>query len=54
MDRRGFIRFVFLIFVFVQWSLLSYADKDALPTDTNIVITNSFWDNWYGQVGVDM
>ena len=23
-------------------------------TDSKAIVTNSFWDNWYGQVGVDM
>lgn len=30
--------------------------QDAKQTiaDPEAVVTNSFWDNWYGQVGVDM
>lgn len=31
-----------------------FAQKGELPVDSNAVITNSLWDNWYGQVGVDM
>ncbi len=31
-----------------------YAQQDEVPVDSNAVVTNSFWDNWYGQVGVDM
>ena len=31
-----------------------FAQQEELPVDSNAVVTNSFWDNWYGQVGVDM
>lgn len=32
----------------------AYAQQEELPADSNAVVTNSFWDNWYGQVGADM
>ena len=32
----------------------AYAEQEEMPVDSNAVVTNSFWDNWYGQVGVDM
>ena len=32
----------------------AYAQEEEVPVDSDAVVTNSFWDNWYGQVGVDM
>ncbi len=32
---------------------VTFAQEDV-PVDSNAIVTNSFWDNWYGQVGVDM
>ena len=31
-----------------------FAQQEEVPVDSDAVVTNSFWDNWYGQVGVDM
>lgn len=31
-----------------------FAQQEELPVDSDAVATNSFWDNWYGQLGVDM
>lgn len=31
-----------------------FAQQEELPVDSNAVVTNSFWDNWFAQVGVDM
>ena len=31
-----------------------FAQQEEMPVDSDAVVTNSFWDNWYGQVGVDM
>ena len=28
--------------------------KNEVQIDSTTIVTNSFWDNWYGQVGVDM
>lgn len=33
---------------------IGYGQNPNNPMDSNGVVTNSFWDNWYGQVGVDM
>ena len=33
---------------------LTIAAQEDMPVDSNAVVTNSLWDNWYGQVGVDM
>ena len=32
----------------------AFAQQEELSVDSNAVVTNSFWDNWYGQLGVDM
>ena len=31
-----------------------FAQQEEMPLDSNAVVTNSFWANWYGQLGVDM
>lgn len=28
--------------------------QDEIKVDSNAIVTNSLWDNWYGQLGVDM
>ena len=45
--------FLFFCVLFLK-SLHSYAINMDLPSDSTKVVTNSFWDNWYGQVGTDM
>ena len=43
--------------LFVVWIALCHqivVAQDENPVDSNAVATNSFWDNWYGQLGVDM
>ena len=32
----------------------AFAQQEEVPVDSDAVVTNSLWDNWYGQVGVDM
>ena len=32
----------------------AFAQQNELSVDSNAVVTNSLWDNWYTQVGVDM
>lgn len=37
------------------FEVVSFAQQQQkVQNDSNAVITNGFWDNWYGQVGVDM
>lgn len=45
-----------LIFLFLCWSLGFglYAKNVPVTANTDSVTTNSFWDNWYGQIGFDM
>lgn len=42
---------IFLLFA-LNSSLELYAQDGERKTET--VVTNSFWDNWYGQIGADM
>lgn len=38
-------------------ALFSYMSRyvgEQTPVDSKAIVTNSFWDNWYAQVGVDM
>jgi hypothetical protein len=41
---------LFLILGYID----SFAQQGKVRIDSNNVVTNSFWDNWYGQVGMDM
>lgn len=43
---------VLILFVLVITG--SYAHGSEEKVDSTAYITNSLWDNWYGQVGVDM
>lgn len=46
---------VFLLLVFRVTSINAHNTQNIeLRTDTSAIVTNSLWDNWYGQVGVDM
>ena len=45
---------VFLFIWIVSCNLAVNAQQEKLPVDSNAVVSNSFWDNWYGQLGVDM
>ena len=44
---------VFLLIWIASCNQIANAQQEV-PVDSNAVVTNSFWDNWYGQVGVDM
>ncbi len=45
--------FTLLLFGIVSYSLQVAAQEENL-SDSSAVVTNSLWDNWYGQVGMDM
>lgn len=47
------IRFALLLLCITSYNLRADA-QDGYQVDSSAVVTNSFWDNWYGQVGVDM
>ena len=42
-----------ILIIAICLSLDFYA-QDNTPLVLDPVVTNSFWDNWYGQVGADM
>ena len=44
---------VFVLLMIAACNLMVNA-QDENQNDSSAVVTNSFWDNWYGQVGVDM
>lgn len=45
--------FLFIIVWFASCHLTVMAQEEN-QADSSAVVTNSFWDNWYGQVGVNM
>ena len=49
------MRYIVFLFIWItSCNLTVNAQEKELPVDSNAVVTNSFWDNWYGQLGVDM
>ncbi len=48
------MRYIFLIIVWIASCHLTVVAQDENLVDSDAVVTNSFWDNWYGQVGMDM
>ena len=49
------MRRTILFVVMAIFEVVSFAQQQQkVQNDSNAVITNGFWDNWYGQVGVDM
>lgn len=48
------IRCVFLVILWIISCNVLVVAQEENQVDTNRVVTNSFWDNWYGQIGVDM
>ena len=44
--------FILLMFFCSSQRLLANTIVESVSSDS--ILTNSFWDNWYGQVGVDM
>ena len=44
----------FFVLLWIATCNLSVVAQDENLVDSSAVVTNSFWDNWYGQVGVDM
>ena len=44
---------VFVLLLMASCNIVVYA-QDENRADPSAVVMNSFWDNWYGQVGIDM
>jgi hypothetical protein len=45
---------IFVLLLLFASCNLRVAAQEEHPVDSNTVVTNSFWDNWYGEVGADM
>ena len=39
---------------YVEMQEAFYQQEGGTPENSKAIVTNSFWDNWYAQVGVDM
>ena len=48
------MRYIVFLFIWIASCNLTVNAQEEIPADSNAVVTNSFWDNWYGQLGVDM
>lgn len=48
------MRHIAFIFLWIASCNFSALAQDANQVDSSAIVTNSFWDNWYGQVGADM
>jgi len=48
------MRKIFFLFLWIATCHLAAVAQEENPIDSNAVVTNSLWDNWYGQVGTDM
>ena len=49
-----FLRTFILFLIFCGGTCPSKAKECLSIADSSAVVTNSFWDNWYGQIGADM
>lgn len=49
-----FLRTFILFLIFCGGTCPSKAQECVSIADSSAVVTNSFWDNWYGQIGADM
>lgn len=48
------MRYIAFLFIWIASCNLAVNAQEEISTDSNAVVTNSFWDNWYLQVGMDM
>ena len=49
------MRYIAFLFIWIaSCNLTVNAQQEEVPVDSDAVVTNSFWDNWSGQVGVEM
>ena len=48
------MRYLFFLFIWIASCNLTVNAQEEISADSNAVVTNSFWDNWYLQVGMDM
>lgn len=48
------MRSIVFLFIWIASCNLTVNAQEESQADSSAVVTNSFWDNWYGQIGVDM
>ncbi len=48
------MRYIVFAILWIASCNLSVVAQEGITVDSSAVVTNSLWDNWYGQVGVDM
>lgn len=48
------MKYIVLMFLWIASCNLTVAAQEEMSVDSNEVVTNSLWDNWYVQFGVDM
>lgn len=46
--------FVNILLLLTLCAPIGYAQNQNKTMDSDAIVTNSFWDNWFGQIGVDM
>ena len=48
------MRYIVLLIILITSCNLTVVAQEENQEDSSAVVTNSFWDNWYGQIGGDM
>ncbi len=53
-NKSQIMRYIVFVVLWIVSSHLTIAAQEENLADSNAVVTNSLWDNWYGQIGMDM
>ena len=53
-NKSQIMRYFIFMFLWIASCNLTIVAQEENQGDSNATVTNSLWDNWYGQVGVDM
>ena len=48
------MRYFVLLIILITSCNLTVVAQEENQVDSSAIVTNSFWDNWYGQIGGDM
>ena len=48
------MRYFIVILLWIASCPLAVFAQEETRDDSDAIVTNSFWDNWYGQIGIDM
>ena len=48
------MRYIVLLIILITSCNLTVVAQEENQEDSSAIVTNSFWDNWYGQIGGDM